>query len=113
MLKEEKDVPLKSLSEYSFSEFIDMKKETFDKVMEHDNSNIGFLTNLRKLLSLQYDCIQVQVNALSSKCVESTDDLEKSQCISTIKNMYGILFSMEYKACCIYNKIKESQSKMT
>lgn len=46
MLKEEKEVPLKSLSEYSFSELIDMKKETFDKVMEHDNSNIGFLTNL-------------------------------------------------------------------
>lgn len=113
MLKEEKDVPLKSLSEYSFSEFVDMKKETFDKVMEQDTSNIGFLTNLRKLLSLQYDCIRVQINALSTRCVESTDEFEKSQCVTTIQNMYGILFSLEYKACCIYNKIKESQSQIT
>ena len=84
-----------------------MKKEQFDKALEYDDSNIGFLTNLRKMLSLQYEGIRVQVDALSKLSVnEDTDEETKAKCLSTIQSMYGILFSLEYKACAIYQKVQ-------
>lgn len=108
MLEQAESSSFKKLSECSFSELVDMKKEQFDKVLEYDDSNVGYLTNLRKMLSLQYDGIKVQIDALSKMAVsEGTSEETSQKCLSTIQSMYGILFSLEYKACAIYQKIQK------
>lgn len=113
MLKQAENSSFKTLSEYSFSELVDLKKEQFDRAFEHDESSVGYLTNLRKLLSLHYDSINVQIDSLSKMAVDdSTDEETKSKCLTTIQNMYGILFSLEYKACVIYQKIQKLTAQM-
>lgn len=108
MLEQAEKQWLKPLSDYSFSELVDLKKSQFDSVLENDESNIGFLTNVKKMMSMEYDQIAVQVKALSSMASDSeTDEETKSKCLNTIKGMYAILFSLEYKACAITEKIKK------
>lgn len=98
---------VKEFSDYSFSELIDLSKEQFDLVLSRDDSNVGYLENLRKLLSAHYDGVKVQIDALSElHNNKDTDEVTKQKCIETIKGMYKILFSIEYKACAIYEKVK-------
>jgi len=98
---------VKRFSDYSFSELIDLSKEQFDLVLSRDDSNIGYLENLRKLLSVHYESVKVQVDALTELYNnKDTDEATKQKCIKTIKGMYKILFSIEYKACAIYEKTK-------
>lgn len=104
---------IKPISEYTFSELVDMKREQFDMMFKHDESSVGYLTNLKKLLSLQYDSIKVQIDALSKMSVDSsTDEETKVKCLTTIQNMYAILFSLEYKACVIHQKIQNLTAQM-
>lgn len=105
MLNQAESSSLKSFSDYTLSELIDMKKEQFDTILEHDKSNVGYLSSFQKLMSLQYDSIKIQVAALSEMAVDkNTDEETKLKCLSTIKSMYGILFSLEYKACAVHQK---------
>ena len=99
---------IKALQDYSFSELVDLHREQFDIVLAKDTSNITYLTNLRKLISVHYDNIKLQIDLLSEMANNtSTDSTVKDKCISTIKDMYFILFSLEYKACAIYDKVKK------
>lgn len=95
------------LSDYSFSELVDLHREQFDAVLDKDTSNITYLTNLRKLISMHYDNIKLQVDLLSEKVINSTENEIKGKCLDIIKDMYFILFSLEYKACAINDKIKK------
>ena len=98
----------KPICEYTFSELVCMKKEEFDSVLNNDDSGVGFLINMRKLISMQYEQIKYQVDALTKKSLDSDADLyTKSKCISTIKGLYAILFNLEYKACALYEKVKD------
>lgn len=104
----------KSLSEYSFTDIIDMSRDSFDEVMKADKSNIGYLTNLKKLLSMHYQCIWSNIEGLTQlhNCRDVSDKVQE-ECISTIRNLFGILFSIEYKACCLHDKIKELSEQVT
>lgn len=104
---------VKALQDYSFSELVDLHREQFDTVLAKDTSNITYLTNLRKLISVHYDSIKLQMDLLSEMANTSTDSTVKDKCISTIKDMYFILFSLEYKACAINNKVKKLTVQMT
>lgn len=113
MLEQSETNSFKSISDYTFSELVDMKKEQFDEMIKYDKSSVGYLTNLKKLLSLQYDGIKVQIDALSKMSADSsTDEDTKAKCLTTIQNMYAILFSLEYKACVIYQKIQNLTEQM-
>lgn len=107
MLEQAESSTVKKFSDFSFSQLIDLSKEQFDVVLSRDNSNIGYLTNLRKLLSAHYEGVKVQIDALSELHNNPDTDVKtKQKCIETIKGMYKILFSIEYKACAIYEKVK-------
>lgn len=102
------------LEGYKFAEIIDMKREDFDKALSMSEMNVGTLESLRKLLSLHYEQMQVQVNALTELVVsEDTCDADKEQALSTIKQMYLIMFSMEYKASAIYSKVQKLQEQLS
>lgn len=104
---------VKEFSDYSFSELIDLSKEQFDLVLSRDDSNIGYLENLRKLLSAHYDGVKVQIDALSELHNNKDTDVDtKQKCIETIKGMYKILFSIEYKACAIYKKTQSLMEQL-
>lgn len=104
----------KSLSEYSFTDIIDMSRDSFDEVMKSDKSNIGYLTNLKKLLSMHYQCIWLQIEGLTQlHNHKSVDDKIQEDCVQTIRNLFGVLFSIEYKACCLHDKIKELSEQAT
>lgn len=105
---------LKSLSEYSFTDIINMSRDSFDEVMKSDTSNIGYLTNLKKLLSMHYQCIWSHIEGLTQlHNNKSANDKVKEDCVQTIRNLFGILFSIEYKACCLHDKIKELSEQVT
>lgn len=104
---------VKGFSDYSFSELIDLSKEQFDLVLSRDDSNVGYLENLRKLLSAHYDGVKVQIDALTELHNDKdTDNETKQDCIETIKGMYKILFSIEYKACAIYGKTQSLMKQL-
>lgn len=104
---------VKGFSDYSFSELIDLSKEQFDLVLSRDDSNVGYLENLRKLLSAHYDGVKVQIDALTELHNDKdTDNETKQDCIETIKGMYKILFSIEYKACAIYGKTQSLMEQL-
>lgn len=105
---------LKSLSEYSFTDIIDMSRDSFDEVMKADKSNIGYLMNLKKLLSMHYQCIWSNIEGLTHlHNHKSADDKIQEDCVQTIRNLFGVLFSIEYKACCLHDKIKELSEQVT
>lgn len=104
---------VKRFSDYSFSELIDLSKGQFDLVLSRDDSNVGYLENLRKLLSAHYDGVKVQIDALTELHNDKdTDNETKQDCIETIKGMYKILFSIEYKACAIYGKTQSLMEQL-
>lgn len=105
---------IKSLSEYSFTDIINMSKDSFDEVMKSDKSNIGYLTNLKKLLIMHYQCIWSHIEGLTQlHNLKSADDKVQEDCVQTIRNLFGVLFSIEYKACCLHDKIKELSEQVT
>ena len=105
---------LKSLSEYSFTDIINMSKDSFDEVMISDKSNIGYLINLKKLLSMHYQCIWSHIEGLTQlHNNKSANDKVQEECVQTIRNLFGVLFSIEYKACCLHDKIKELSEPVT
>lgn len=104
---------IKPLEDCKFSEIIDMKREVFDESLSMSTMNVGTLESLRKLLSLQFDNMKVRIDALSELASnEETSEEDKRSAIKTIEQMYLIMFSMEYKATAIYEKVKKSQEQL-
>lgn len=98
------------LEESDFNSLIDMKRKDFDIALENTSMNLGDLSGLSNLLSLQYEQLVMQVKALSELYVkEDTDEETKSDITKTIQNLYMIMFSLEYKVGAIKNKIKLMQ----
>lgn len=105
---------IKKLEDCMFSEIIDMSREDFDESLAISEMNVGSLESLRKLISLQYDKMSAQISALSELIVNrETPEESRTQANETIKNMYLIMFSMEYKATAIYNVVKEAQEQLS
>lgn len=105
---------VKPLEEYEkFSEIADMKREEFEQSLKLSKMNIGTLESLRKFMSLQYESMAVTVSALSELMVKpDTSEADKEQAKTTIQNMYLIMFSLEYKATLIHNKVTEMSRQL-
>lgn len=105
---------MKKLEEYKFEEIVDMKREEFDEALSATDFNIGSLESLRKLLSITYDNMKIRIDALSSLAnKDTTSDEDKKKAVDTIEQMYLIMFSMEYKATAIYERVKKSQEQLS
>lgn len=105
---------VKPLERYKYNEIIDMKREVFDKSLAITEMNVGTLESLRKVLSVHYDNMKVQVDALSKLASkEETPEADKEKAVETIEQMYLIMFSMEYKATAIYDRVKKAQAQLS
>ena len=98
----------KNLTDFEFSEIIDMKQEEFDSAMTNDKSSIGLISNLRNLLVMQYEENRITIESLTNKALSSdkSGDKETSdKCRDLISQLYGIQFGIEYKVCKIEGRI--------
>ena len=105
---------IKPLEDYEkFSEIIDLKREDFEQSLKVSKMNVGMLESLRKMMSLQHESMAVTISALSELMVKpDTSEADKEQAKNTIQNMYLIMFSLEYKATLIHNKVTKMSRQL-
>ena len=93
-------------TEKKFSEIIDMTVEEFNDLIEKSNLTLGETLSLKSLLTVQYNQMNLQKNALLEKHNEpdTTEDI-KEQIVSTVKAMLVKMMSIEYKVCVLNNRV--------
>lgn len=91
-----------------------MKREEFDTSLSISKVNVGTLESMRKMLSISYEEMEVRIQALTKLAKdENASQEDKEKAISTIEQMYLIMFSMEYKATAIYARVKKAQEQLS
>lgn len=93
-------------TEKKFSEIIDMTVEEFNDLIEKSNLTLGETLSLKSLLTVQYNQMNLQKNALLEKHNEpdTTEDI-KEQIVYTVKAMLSKMMSIEYKVCVLNNRV--------
>lgn len=93
-------------TEKKFSEIIDMTVVEFNDLIEKSNLTLGETLSLKSLLTVQYNQMNLQKNALLDKHNEpDTTEDTKEQIVSTVKAMLSKMMSIEYKVCVLNNRV--------
>ena len=93
-------------TEKKFSEIIDMTVEEFNDRIEKSNLTLGETRSLKSLLTVQYNQMNLQKNALLEKYNEpDTTEDTKEQIVYTVKAMLVKMMSIEYKVCVLNNRV--------
>ena len=93
-------------TEKKFSEIIDMTVEEFNDLIEKSNLTLGETLSLKSLLTVQYNQMNLQKNALLEKHNEpDTTEDTKEQIVSIVKAMLVKMMSIEYKVCVLNNRV--------
>lgn len=93
-------------TEKRFSEIIDMTVEEFNDLIEKSNLTLGETLSLKSLLTVQYNQMNLQKNALLEKHNEpDTTEDTKEKIVSTVKAMLAKMMSIEYKVCVLNNRV--------
>lgn len=91
-----------NLSDYHYKDLLDMKKAEFDKAVEEDKSNLGYIATLRNYMSLSYAEMQTTFYKLQESAIGSPE-AEKLK-----TEMIAVMMSLEYKVA----KLREKEQSL-
>lgn len=91
-----------NLSDYHYKDLLDMKKADFDKAVEEDKSNVGYIATLRNYMTLSYTEMQTTFYKLQESEL-GNPDVEKLK-----TEMIAVMMSIEYKVA----KLREKEQSL-